>query len=72
LRVTVEPVDVTYTSSRPIRSTANGPAFESSANSSDAEAPPVWISETTRVDVGQATDAITARCSRAGEGEDVP
>ena len=53
----VEPVDVTYTSSSPLRSTASEPAFASSANSSDAEAPPVWTSEMSRVETGQATAA---------------
>jgi hypothetical protein len=40
-----------------VRSTGRDPAFASSANSSDADAPPVWISEITRVDVGHATAA---------------
>jgi hypothetical protein len=60
LRVTVLPLDVTYTTSNPLRSTATAPAFEISANSSDADAPPVWTSETTSVDVGQATAPASA------------
>jgi hypothetical protein len=63
LRVTVDPVEVAYTSSRPMRSTARDPAFAISANSSEAEAPPVWISEITRVDVGHATAAVPRRGS---------
>jgi hypothetical protein len=55
LRVTVEPLDVAYTISSPARSTGPLPAFAISANSSEADAPPVWTSETTKVEVGQAT-----------------
>ena len=63
LRVTVLPVEVAYTISRPARSTVVGPTFVISANSSDAEAPPVWTSETRRVDTGQDT---AARATGAG------
>src|SRR5688500_11474231 len=59
LRVTVLPDDVTYTISSPARSIAPAPTLVISANSSDAEAPPVWISETSRVEVGQSTAAST-------------
>jgi hypothetical protein len=52
-----------------MRSTAPGPAFAISANSSDADAPPVWISETTRVDVGQLTAAAPIR---GGASVDAP
>src|SRR2546426_7898212 len=64
LRVTVPPVEVTYAISSPARSTAADPALVSSANSSDAEAPPVTISDTRSVDVGQAT-AATSRPAAA-------
>jgi hypothetical protein len=57
LRVTVLPDEVTYTISSPAMSIGPAPTFVISANSSDAEAPPVWISETSRVDVGQSTAA---------------
>jgi len=67
-RVTVLPVDVAYTTSRPVRSTATAPAFEISANSSDADAPPVWTSETTSVEVGHATAAASSAGSRAADG----
>jgi hypothetical protein len=50
LRVTVDPDDVTYTTSRPARSTGVVPAFVSSMNSSEADAPPVSSSDTSRVD----------------------
>src|SRR6266566_4339487 len=63
-RVTVPPVEVTYAISSPARSTVADPAFVSSANSSDAEAPPVTISDTRSVDVGQAT-AATSRPAAA-------
>src|SRR5467141_886881 len=59
LRVTVPPVDVTYATSSPARSTADDPALVSSANSSDADAPPVTTSETSSVDVGQPTAAMS-------------
>src|SRR4029079_19188658 len=54
-RVTVEPDDVAYTTSRPWRSTGDVPWFATSTNSSEADDPPVWISETTREDGGHAT-----------------
>ena len=40
-RVIVPPVEVTYATSSPFRSTADAPTFVSSTNSSDADAPPV-------------------------------
>src|SRR6185295_20336032 len=46
-------------SSSPARSTGDVPAFAISANSSDAEAPPVWTSDTTSVETGQAIAATT-------------
>ena len=60
LRVTVLPVDVAYTISRPARSTGPAPTFVISANSSDAELPPVWISDTSSVEGGQVTAAVAA------------
>src|SRR6478609_4281316 len=57
LRVTVEPVAVAYTTSRPARSTGPPPWLATSTNSSDADAPPVCTSETTSVDGGQPTAA---------------
>jgi hypothetical protein len=63
-RVIVPPVEVTYTSSSPLRSTADGPAFVNSANSSDAETPPVTTSETSRVEVGQPTAAASRASGR--------
>src|SRR6185503_8513221 len=54
-RVTVVPVEVTYTSSRPARSTAFAPTLVTSANSSDADAPPVCTSETRSVETGHDT-----------------
>src|SRR5258706_10587517 len=50
-----------------MRSTPTDPAFASSANSSDADAPPVWISEMTSVDVGHAT-ATVATCGVRSTG----
>ena len=58
--MTVLPVDVTYAISRPARSTGPAPTFVISANSSDAELPPVWISDTRSVEGGQVTAAVTA------------
>ena len=58
-RVTVLPADVTYAISRPARSTGPAPTFVISANSSDAELPPVWISDTRSVEAGQVTAAVT-------------
>src|SRR6185436_15087743 len=63
--VTVLPVEVTYTSSRPARSTAVAPAFVISANSSEAEAPPVCTSEISSVEGGHETAP-----SAAGPGLD--
>jgi hypothetical protein len=65
LRVIVLPVDVAYTTSSPARSTATAPAFEISANSSDADAPPVCISDTTSADVGQLTVAARSAPGRS-------
>src|SRR5690242_11911483 len=67
LRVTVEPLDVTYTSSRPARSTSAPPALWISANSSEADAPAVCTSETTRVEIGHAT-AAAAMADRGTTG----
>src|SRR5438093_5056433 len=55
LRVTVLPVEVAYTSSRPTRSTALTPTLVISANSSEADEPPVWTSDTRREETGQVT-----------------
>jgi len=66
-RVTVLPVDVAYATSSPDRSMATAPAFEISANSSDADAPPVWTSETTSVEVGHATAAARTAGNRAAD-----
>jgi hypothetical protein len=44
---------------------AREPAFVISANSSDAEAPPVITSDTSTVDVGHAT-AAASRSANAG------
>ena len=68
-RVTVEPDDVAYTSSRPARSIDVAPWFAISTNSSDAEAPPVCTSETTSVDVGQLTTAARTGGPAAIEDE---
>jgi hypothetical protein len=63
--VTVLPVLVTYAISRPARSIGLDAAFVSSTYSSDAEAPPVTISATSRpVDAGHPTTAWPA--TRAG------
>src|SRR6266550_6777988 len=59
-RVTVLPVDVAYTTSRPARSTALGPTLLISANSSEADEPPVWTSDTRREETGQVTAASGA------------
>jgi hypothetical protein len=66
-RVTVLPVDVAYATSSPARSTATAPAFEISANSSDADAPPVCTSDTTSADVGQLTAAARFVPGRSAE-----
>ena len=66
-RVTVLPVDVAYTTSSPVRSTATAPAFEISANSSDADAPPVCTSDTTSVEVGHATAAARSAGNEAAD-----
>ena len=58
--MTVEPDDVAYTTSSPARSTGAAPWFAISTNSSDADAPPVWTSDTTRLETGQATSAASA------------
>src|SRR4029079_551281 len=55
LRVTVLPDEVADASSRPARSTVLPPTFVISANSSDADAPPVCTSETSSVDTGHET-----------------
>src|SRR6185503_1233283 len=65
LRVTVLPEDVAYASSRPARSTALAPTFVISANSSDADAPPVCTSETRRVETGHGTDPRAAASGSA-------
>ena len=57
-RVTVLPLLVTYATSRPARSTAVADAFVSSTYSSDADAPPVTTSATSRpLEGGHATSA---------------
>ena len=66
LRVTVEPLDVAYTSSRPIRSVGPAPWFAISTNSSDALDPPVCSSDTTRVDGGHGTVAASATVAPVG------
>src|SRR3954447_13557135 len=43
-----------------MRSTGAAPWFAISTNSSDALEPPVWTSDTTRVETGQATVAASA------------
>src|SRR5712671_6616828 len=70
LRVTVDPVEVAYTSSRPARSTASEPPLYSSANSSEAEAPPVWTSDTTRVETGHVTLAASGSTMGPASGCD--
>jgi hypothetical protein len=49
----------------PARSRVDNPTFAISTNSSDADAPPVWISETMRVDGGHATAAAGATAPRS-------
>src|SRR6186997_3594299 len=60
LRVTVDPLDVAYTTSSPIMSTGPDPWFATSTNSSDALEPPVCTSETTTVEAGHGTVAARA------------
>ena len=64
-RVIVEPVDVAYTTSSPMRSTGLVPAFVSPTSSSDAEGPPVSTSEISSVDVGHETAATPTGCPPA-------
>src|SRR6185295_10172575 len=57
-------------SSSPARSTGDVPAFAISANSSEADAPPVWTSDTTSVETGHATAAAaTPPAAPADRGE---
>src|SRR5215217_801865 len=60
LRVTVDPLEVTYTTSSPARSTGAGPALTISTNSSLADEPPVTTSERRSVDGLQETDPAIA------------